>query len=244
MTINVTLPTCWAELTQEQLRMAYQILETSTSTTEAQTLVMLAVLDWDVEYMRDGRWSVHCGKTHFVTTAEDMSRLVGSMAWVTEQLGREAVCIEEIDGATAMSRMLYGATLEEYLTCENLYQGFLVTRDSELVRRMAEVLYRKPGIRIAKYEETSVVCWWSGVKEMFATQFGNFMKPVENAVQEEIDIMEAGRRAKESMNAIIRALTKGDVTKNAAVLAAQVWDCFVELDAICRESDELKKSRK
>ena len=42
-------------------------------------------------------------------------------------------------------------------------------------------------------------------------------------------------------DAQIRALTGGDVTKEAQVLQMQCWRCFAELNAKARESEELKK---
>lgn len=41
------------------------------------------------------------------------------------------------------------------------------------------------------------------------------------------------------MNAQIRALTKGDITKEAQVMAMDTWRALVELDAIAKESQEL-----
>ena len=43
------------------------------------------------------------------------------------------------------------------------------------------------------------------------------------------------------MNNQIRALTKGDITKEAQVLAMDVWRALTELDAQAKEYDELKR---
>jgi uncharacterized protein YbjQ (UPF0145 family) len=50
-----------------------------------------------------------------------------------------------------------------------------------------------------------------------------------------------GRRLQEAMNAQIRALTKGDITKEKEILALDTWRALTELDAQAREYDEMKK---
>ena len=43
------------------------------------------------------------------------------------------------------------------------------------------------------------------------------------------------------MNAQIRALTKGDVTKEAQILALDAMRALTELDALAREYEELNR---
>ena len=50
-----------------------------------------------------------------------------------------------------------------------------------------------------------------------------------------------GRRLQEAMNAQIRALTKGDITKEREVLSMDTWRALAELDAQAKEYEELKK---
>ena len=46
---------------------------------------------------------------------------------------------------------------------------------------------------------------------------------------------------KDAVNAQIRALTKGDITKEKEVLAIDTWRAFTELDAIAKEYDEFNQ---
>ena len=48
----------------------------------------------------------------------------------------------------------------------------------------------------------------------------------------------------ESMDAQIRALTKGDVTKEAEVLQLDTWRALTELNAQAKEYEELRKINK
>jgi hypothetical protein len=49
------------------------------------------------------------------------------------------------------------------------------------------------------------------------------------------------RQITETMNAQIRALTKGDITKENTVLKMDVWRALTELDAQAADREELKK---
>ena len=46
---------------------------------------------------------------------------------------------------------------------------------------------------------------------------------------------------KDAVNAQIRALTKGDVTKEKEVLAIDTWRALTELDALAKEYDEFSQ---
>lgn len=43
------------------------------------------------------------------------------------------------------------------------------------------------------------------------------------------------------MNAQIRALTKGDITKEKEILSLDTWRALTELDAQAKEYEEMKK---
>ena len=49
------------------------------------------------------------------------------------------------------------------------------------------------------------------------------------------------RQITETMNAQIRALTRGDITKENTVLKMDVWRALTELDAQAADREELKK---
>ena len=54
-------------------------------------------------------------------------------------------------------------------------------------------------------------------------------------------LLQANERLQQQMNNQIRALTKGDITKEAQVLRMDVHRALVELDAQALEYEELKK---
>ena len=50
----------------------------------------------------------------------------------------------------------------------------------------------------------------------------------------------SGSRLQEAMDAQIRALTKGDITKESEILALDTWRALTELNAQAKEYQELK----
>ena len=77
---------------------------------------------------------------------------------------------------------------------------------------------------------------------MFSSQFHNFLQPVP---QDNANLLDSDKSQYEiltaAVNAQIRALTKGDVTKEKQVLALDTWRALTELDALAREYEELNK---
>ena len=54
-------------------------------------------------------------------------------------------------------------------------------------------------------------------------------------------VVEEYNMLKDAVNAQIRALTKGDVTKEKEVLAIDTWRALTELDALAKEYDEFNR---
>ena len=85
--------------------------------------------------------------------------------------------------------------------------------------------------------------WFASLKELFSRTFPSFLRPAGSMTSENLLEQGAplGRRLQEAMNAQIRALTKGDITKEREVLSMDTWRALAELDAQAKEYEELKK---
>ena len=68
--------------------------------------------------------------------------------------------------------------------------------------------------------------------------FPHFLRPAESAGSGSTPDYDTLRR---NVDAQIRALTKGDVTKESQILALDTWRALTELDAQAREYEELNK---
>ena len=83
------------------------------------------------------------------------------------------------------------------------------------------------------YELFSIVQWYTQLKALFVKEFSNFFKRVDGGTTPSV---------RDAMNAQIRALTGGDVTKEEQILAIDTWRALTELDAKALEAEEFKKS--
>ena len=74
-----------------------------------------------------------------------------------------------------------------------------------------------------------------------ATSFPNFFQPLGISSSSDLMSEDIGRQLMNAMNTQIRALTKGDITKEKDVLKMDVWRAFAELDAQAKEYEEFKR---
>ena len=136
---------------------------------------------------------------------------------------------------------------EQYLYVDNLFQGYLNTQSDELLQQMAQVLYGRDHIKPSKAHLVGIFYWMASLKQYFAGQFSNFYKPASS--NSGGNLLGSGqpdvyRQLRESTNAMIRALTGGDITKEAAIMKMDTWRALTELDAKAREAEELRKVTK
>lgn len=240
-TLELTVPTSWSELTQERLRQVYVLMTRYGSTPEAWWSVAAScVLRWNglrlvSPYGRN--WLIKAGGHEYVMDSQEFTYACLSMEWLRD-IPQDLVRLDHIDGASAMPPdPTYDLTLEQWLACENLYQGYQYTQDPELLRSMAAMLYRKEDITLAPSEEISVFYWWASVKRMVSAMFPSFFKPAPvNA-----DDMPDADTVRRSVDAQIRALTKGDITKEDRILSMAAIRALTELDAQAREYEELNR---
>lgn len=240
-TLNLTLPTSWSELTQEQLRNVYVLMVRCGNAEVAwQRVAALCIRKWsDIQVISPyGRnWLIRVGEKEYVMDSQEFAQICHTLEWLKE-IPAEPVRLDHIDGATAMPPdPTYDLTLEQWLSCENLYQGYQYTQDSELLRQIAAILYSKENILLSPSEEISIFYWWSSVKQMVAYMFPYFFRPAPVNSSDTPDADSVRR----SVDAQIRALTKGDISKEDQILSMPAIRALTELDAQAREYEELNR---
>ena len=139
---------------------------------------------------------------------------------------------------TAVNAQLHDVSFRDYVKIENLYQGFLRTNDFRDITKIASLLY--PGFRPEKdrmypYEVLSILHWLVQIKALFARLFKNFFRPAEGngKAPNMVDVL----------NNEIRALTMGDVTKEAEILEIDCWRALTELDFKAKEAEEFNRAK-
>ena len=136
---------------------------------------------------------------------------------------------------------------EQYLYVDNLFQGYLNTQSDELLQQMAQVLYGSDRVKPSKAHLVGVFYWLASLKQYFAGLFPNFYKPASDNSNGNLlgsSQSDIYSQLRESTNAMIRALTGGDITKEDAIMKMDTWRALTELDAKAREVEELRKATK
>lgn len=240
-TINLKVPTSWAELTQPQLRSIYILMVRFGADPDAWLRIAAAFVSRYngiriiSPYGRN--WLIRADNRDFVMDSQEFSRVCQSLDWIKD-IPTVPVRLDVIDGAEAMPPdPTYDLTLEQWLACENYYQGYQYTQDPTHLHSMAAILYRKEDICLTPSEEISIFYWWSSVKLMVSSMFPSFFRP---APVGSGDIPDADT-VRRSVDAQIRALTKGDISKEDLILSMPAVRALTELDALAREYEELNR---
>ena len=254
MEISLTVPSSWSELSQEQLAFLLDTIVNVQGTNEADKF--LSMSDYSAQTRAaiatyclfrwtglkvltpygDGFLLKH-GKTTFVLSAADLAAAIVPLDWIKD-LPSDPVRLDCIGDAEAVNADLSGVPFEDYLACENLWQGYQATHDDGCLSDMAGILYRHEGIKPSESQLLGIFYWWAAVKARFSVLFPHFLRPAESAGSGSTPDYDTLRH---NVDAQIRALTKGDVTKESQILALDTWRALTELDAQAREYEELNK---
>lgn len=259
--ISFTAPTSWRELSQEQLRIVFDLMAIEQESTAIKTYMLIYFcglhvirhthFGWKFWTMVDGRKRVIYIKT------SEMQSFIHQFDFI-DQLEDMDCRLDAVCGLHAADALLQqGVTFNEYLHAEKYYQLFVETKDMEYIDNLAQWLYHDSHGRAAGYgdavddhgkpvedvtltpgERVGTLLWFVHVKQVMARSFPHFFKKtvVEDGEPEPVNFIEL-------YNIQLRALTGGDVTKEDTVLNLACWRALTELDAKAREAEELEKIR-
>ena len=238
-TINITLPTCWQELTPAQLRYVYYLISAGFTSEEVKTYVIFRWANIEVIAPEGDGFAVKFEGRPERITALQIAELLPHLAWL-DRFPAYPVRLPELCGHKAAEADLRDVSLETYLTCDNNYIGYLYTRDSQRLEDMGAWLYgaaTDPKFNLSPEERLSIFYWFGAAKELLARRFKNFFKtaPIDR------ETTNLQQKLQEGVDAQIRALTKGDITKERQVLDMDVWRALTELDAQVVDAEEIKR---
>lgn len=236
MIIDFKAPKGWHELTQSQLKRVFELLAGDYTAEAVKTMLLM---EWNdakvISRVKGDIWLLRHKKKMFEVPVWQIADVITALDWVTE-LPKLPVCIEKIGWHRAVDPAMQGVPFQTYIMVDNLYQGYIKTRDSELLHDMAEMLYGHR-VKLAPWQEVAVFYWVASLKNYFTLRFPDFFKPVSTEGGNLLGTPETS--VEQAMNAQIRALTKGDVTKENEVLQLDTWRALTELNAQAREYQEM-----
>ena len=225
MTININVPVSWAELNPKQFLYACFLL--SSGHYEPDQIKSLCLI----------RWGKLTEKQMEMLRPEQVAAFLPVMDWLLE-IPQVPVCLPVLQKHEALyDAKVHGLPFEQWLNIENQYQGYLHRKDIAFLNTIAGVLYGAD-LHLSAAEAYSVFLWVASVKQYFAGRFTHFFVPLPVDASQQQDIH--GQLVR-SMNTQIRALTKGDITKEKEILAMDVYRALTELDAQAEEYNELKR---
>lgn len=246
--INLWLPKSWAQLTDSDRLWLFDLMRNTNRTpTELKTLAFVHFAGLRLLEQTPQGW-LYTTRTGLLRRSRGWLKAwqvryyTSLLTYLTDE-PRQAVQVAQIRRYSAVNAELHDVPFETYLMCENLYQGYMATKRPECLQRMAQLLYadrrgRQP--KASRWSETelfAVFYWWYSLKCIYAARFPHFFRRVASADGDTSTPPDMTA----IMNAEIRALTGGDVTKEAQVFALDAYRALTELNEKAREARELNE---
>lgn len=236
ISINFILPQDWQELGDKRLRYVYELIATEHTTDEIKTICLLR---WSgtkvIGRQETGTYLLKKGKLLFEVTPVTLAELLPHLAWLGS-LPTAPVRISKINRQQALPADFESVPFETYIICDNLYQGYLATQDDNILDELGATLYGK-SMTFKPCERINIFYWFVALKEKLSKKYSDFFQPLAGAADG--NLLGSSASVEDAMNAQIRALTKGDITKEAEVLALDTHRALTELNAQAREYKEL-----
>lgn len=242
ISINFQVPQGWHELGDKQLRYVYQLLASDFSADEIKTLCLLQWSGTKVIGRQDsGAYLLKKAKILFEVTPLTLAELLPHLDWLAA-IPTVPVRLSKINRQHALPADFSEVPFETFIICDNLYQGYLQTQNDELLDQLGATLYGK-SMTFKPYERINIFYWFAALKDTFSRKYPDFFQPIDAATGGNL-LGSSAASVEDAMNAQIRALTKGDVTKEAEVLALDTWRALTELNAQAKEYKELNAKTK
>ncbi|WP_407403442.1 hypothetical protein [Sodaliphilus sp.] len=240
--VNIDLPKSWAELTDAQLYYVYNLLAENLSGAQIKTYCLFLWAKIKIVCRYGDGYLLRKGKLEFYASAPIIHDAIHALDYIEDIARPMPVRISTIKKHKALDAQFIGVPFERFLYIDNLYQGYLHSQQHSLLDEMGNLLYDAEGLSLNRAEKMNVFYWWMALKDMFNARFPNFFVPVQSDDQNLMgNTKPISRQLQEAMDAQIRALTKGDITKEREVLAMDTWRALTELDALAKESEEIRR---
>lgn len=241
MTIDVKMPRSWQELNQEQMSY-YFWLSMKFPESQVEYILSYCFIRWSnmqvIRRYEDNSVDVKTSDGMLINLRpEKIAESIQSLRWLTE-IPDYPVRLSTVGQRTAISETMEELTFENYLMCENLYQGYLRTQSGELIDQIGNALYSGPKKSFADDARLMIFFWWASFKNFCSMQYRYLFNGAPGETEESLH-----KRLMDSMNSQIRALTQGDITKEREVLSMPVHRALTELDAKARDYEEINKKK-
>ncbi len=248
--IDLYAPTSWAKMTQQQLRYVLTLLSFLEDLTTIKTYMLIRlsgihIEGYTVRTSHDQPESYRCWfrpawwkpRRWFTLEAWQVESMIRQFDFIDSFDGMD-VRLERIHGCRAVDDILDHYPFGDYLMAEQYYQLAVSSGKPEMIEKLATYLYVKRNgkhpkqLSLSPAEQMGTLRWFAHVKSEFAERWSYFFRRVDADIEElNIDLIGA-------MDAQIRALTEGDITKEETIKALPCWRALTELNEKAREAKE------
>lgn len=272
--VNIPMPKSWSELSDSQMMFCYGLKAAGKTNMEVQTHCLLKWGRIKVHRSCPEEEGFHVSipfrrrkdgplqtlgrmkpRLHLILTPDETYDMAMNLSWIND-LPERPVRPGKVRHRNVLNPMLDGLTFETYLVIDNHLQGWLHTENPEHLHKISEILFpmklswrllrifrlRRKGLDAL---DIASLQWVASLKLALSRLYPNILKRKD---EDERKGPSFGAGAlgllSESVNAQLRALTKGDITKEKEVRLMPYRRALTELDALARESDELRQKLK
>lgn len=235
-TVNISIPKNWQELPDKELRYVFHLFNCKGNLDGAKAKCLLRWAKMHVVGKYGASYLMKYKGKVFTISAQQIAEVSQNMNWLCD-FPQYPVRLSRIGRHRAVRADLQNVSFEDFLILDNLYQGFLQTQKTVLLKEIALILYKADSIKLSPAEETSIFYWFTSAKRYLAGIFTHFFT---NASQD-TNVGLTYVQLQANMNTQIRALTGGDITKEKDVLSMDCWRALTELDAKAKDYEELQK---
>nr|DAI99906.1 MAG TPA: hypothetical protein [Caudoviricetes sp.] len=238
--IDLAVPMGWHELSDAQLRYAFELIARNYTSDEIKTLCLCRWAGLSVRHRHNSDFICRLGNRTFRLSALQIAECLSALDWL-DSIPPQPVCISRIRRYRPFAPDFSEVAFEKFIICDNLYQGYLATRRDDLLDQLASILYNHnlSPHNLSPAHRVSVFYWFASVKDLLARLYPHFFQ---TASQPDNLLggsrLPSGAQIQQAVNAMIRALTKGDITKEREILALDTHRALTELDAQAKEYKE------
>lgn len=238
--LSINLPSSWQDLDEKQLKFVFRMLASGMTTCEMKIVAILRWTKIKTIFRADMQGEVlyaikHEGKKGMLTLGQ-LTEISEYLNWM-EKLPTYPLRPEKMARHHAVAANFEDVPFQTLLMVDNYYQGYIQTKDDELLDEIGQMLYNRNGHTFKPWQRVAIFYWVASLKDYLARKYTTFFQPATSTFL-------APHSIEQAMNTQIRALTKGDITKEKEVLAMDCHRALAELEAQAREYEEMKQKYK
>lgn len=251
--IELTSPTCWKELNEQQLLYASWLLSSGNLTAEEiWTYAFIRFSNLKLKHQDEKNVIFQYKKLFFSLEPQEVLSFAKQFEFLTAGV-QEIMPIEKMCGAYRSDIRLRNAPLSQYLACDNYYQAFIFKRNPLFLDRLCASFYIKGVFNDLRNEKRAkkfaklpfhvrytTFLWFNGLKMVLKKNFPNYFVQMERGEGE----TPSPPNMRKQIEQMMRALSDGDVTKIDQIYSVDTWSALAELDAKAHEYNVMKSKMK